>query len=254
MKIILKIFTVILVVIAVSAACLFFFVYIPGRKLYTDTLSLKGGISKLETSISNKDLKDAQVQIDNLNSQLQELNSSYQKFSYLNSLPYIRNYYADGFHLLNAGKLGLDTGQIVIQAVEPYQDFLGLKGSAANSGQTTQDRITFLTQSVAGLVPHMATINDKLSQIETELNQIDPNRYPDEFYNIPVKSDILQAQQTVSEVHQLVKNSAPILAKVPWLLGEDKPRNYFLIFQNDAELRPTGGFWDRLRQPDRRQG
>jgi hypothetical protein len=243
MKTIIKIFSVILILLAISAACLFFFIYIPGQKLYTQALSLKDGVSLLKTAVSNKDLKDAQIQIDNLNTKITLLNTSYQKFSYLNSLPYIRDYYADGIHTLNIGRLGLETGQIVIQAVEPYQDFLGLKGSATDSSKTTQDRITFLTQSVAGLVPHMDTINEKLDQIETELNLIDPNRYPDLFLNIPLKSDILQAKETVSEIHQLVKNSTPILAKVPWLLGDDKPRNYFLIFQNDAELRPTGGFW-----------
>jgi hypothetical protein len=242
-KTILKIFSVILIILVISAACLFFFVYIPGQKLYTDVLSLKSGVSKLKTSVSNKDLKDAQVQVDNLNSKLLQLNSSYKKFSYLNSVPYLKDYYSDGIHALNIGKLGLETGEIVIQAVEPYQDFLGLKGSATDSGKTTQDRITFLTQSVEGLIPHLGTIDGKLAQIETELNLINANRYPDQFNNLVIKSNIVQAQQTVSEFHQLVKNSQPILAKVPWLLGSDKPRNYFLIFQNDAELRPTGGFW-----------
>ena len=26
-------------------------------------------------------------------------------------------------------------------------------------------------------------------------------------------------------------------------MGKDAPRQYLLLFQNDAELRPTGGFW-----------
>lgn len=243
MKILISIFSIILLILAISVVCLFFFVYIPGQKLYTDALSLEDGVTKLKTSVSDKDLKDAQVQIASLNSKISQLNTSYQKFSYLNAIPYLRNYYSDGIHALNIGRLSLETGQIVIQAIEPYQDFLGLKGTSADSSQTTQDRITFLTQSVTGLIPHLDTINGKLAQIETELNNIDTNRYPDQFHDIPLKSDITLAKQTVAEVHQLVKNSQPILTKVPWLLGSDKPRNYFLIFQNDAELRPTGGFW-----------
>jgi hypothetical protein len=38
-------------------------------------------------------------------------------------------------------------------------------------------------------------------------------------------------------------NGRPLLTKTSWLLGKDKPRNYLVIFQNDGELRPSGGFW-----------
>lgn len=243
LKIIISVFSVIFLILAISAVCLFFFVYIPGQKLYTDAQTINNGITKLKTSVSNKDLKDAQVQIDDLNSKLNQLGVSYQKFGYLNSIPYLRDYYADGIHTLNVGRLGLETGQIVIKAIEPYQDFLGLKGSATDSAKTTQDRISFLTQSIEGLVPHLDTIEAKLAQIETELDQVDPNRYPDTIKSYSVKPNIILAKSAISEIHQLVKNGKPILTKTSWLLGKDKPRNYFLIFQNDAELRPTGGFW-----------
>jgi hypothetical protein len=241
--IILKIFSIILTTLVIFAVCLFFLIYIPGQKLYTQALSLKDSASRLKTAVANKDLKDAEVQISDLQSKLVQFNVSYQKLSYFKVLPYAKDYYADGAHAINIGKLSLETGQIVISAIEPYQDFLGLAGSATDSAKTTQDRITFFTQSVEGLVPHLDTIDDKLAQIETELNQIDANRYPDQIKNYQIKSNILLAKQTVSEVHQLVKNSKPILTKTSWLLGNDKPRNYFLIFQNNAELRPTGGFW-----------
>ena len=41
----------------------------------------------------------------------------------------------------------------------------------------------------------------------------------------------------------MVTDGKPILSKTSWLLGKDKPRNYLVIFQNDGELRPSGGFW-----------
>ena len=62
-------------------------------------------------------------------------------------------------------------------------------------------------------------------------------------FKIKIKSNILKAQEMIGETHLFVKNGRPILAKTPWLLGKDSPRTYLMIFQNDAELRPTGGFW-----------
>ena len=243
LSIFLKFFLAIFVILIAVSVGFFFFVYLPGQKLYTQALSFQNDFSKLKTAIINKDLKDAQVQISNLQSQINLLDKSYQQFSYFKSLPYLKSYYSDGNHLLNIGRISLETGNIIITAIEPYQDFLGLAGSATDSAKTTQDRITFLTQSVESLVPHLDTIDEKLALIETEINYIDPNRYPDQIKNYEIKSNLLLAKQTISEIHQLVKNSKPILAKTSWLLGNDQPRRYFLIFQNNAELRPTGGFW-----------
>jgi hypothetical protein len=34
-----------------------------------------------------------------------------------------------------------------------------------------------------------------------------------------------------------------LIERAEWLLGKDEPREYLFIFQNDGEIRPTGGFW-----------
>jgi hypothetical protein len=47
----------------------------------------------------------------------------------------------------------------------------------------------------------------------------------------------------IGEIKNYVGNSKPILGQVSWLLGKDKVRNYLVIFQNDGEFRPSGGFW-----------
>ncbi len=39
-----------------------------------------------------------------------------------------------------------------------------------------------------------------------------------------------------------------LLAQLPFLLGTQKPAQYALLFQNNTELRPTGGFWGAYGQ------
>ena len=46
----------------------------------------------------------------------------------------------------------------------------------------------------------------------------------------------------LDQASALVNDAKPILEAAPYLLGKDKPRKYLLLFQNEAELRPTGGF------------
>jgi len=222
---------------------LFFFAFVPGKNLYDQINITKEKATDIKESISAKDMDALKVQLSELKTQQQLIQKKYSGLRIIGSLPFVNKYYNDGKHALNIFKNGIEAGEIIIQAVDPYKDFLGIKGAATDSAKTTQDRISFLTESIEGIIPHLGTIEKKLSEIENEFNQIDPNDYPDEFKGFVIKANILKIKEALSETTKLLKDGQPILTKTSWLLGKDSPRNYLLIFQNDAELRPTGGFW-----------
>jgi hypothetical protein len=238
-----KILTIFLVVILTIIVILFFGAYLPGKQLLTQFNSAKTEVDKLKLAINDKDLDQAKINLANLNSHLSQIESTYSKLKLVGSLPIANNYYKDGNEALNIAKNSLETGNILITAIEPYKDFLGIKGAATSSADTTEDRIEFLTQSIESLIPHFDTIEAKIANIDTSINKINASRYPQEFKGIAISSKINQAQELVSEIYQYVKNSKPLLSKVSWLLGKDSPRTYLMIFQNDGELRPSGGFW-----------
>ncbi len=229
--------------LTLTATLGFFFVFVPGKKLYTQIVLAKNETSLLQQAISQKDLKLIKQSLANLKNQQGQIASTYQKFSLAKSLPCLKNYYQDGWLVIDIAKETLETGEIIVLAIEPYQDFLGFQGSATDSAKTTEDRISFLTESIEGIVPHLGAIEEKMAKINHSLSQIDATRYPETFKGFTIKSTLLKTKETVSQVHQLVKDGQPILTKIPWMLGKDSPRKYLLLFQNDAELRPTGGFW-----------
>ena len=239
----LKISTILLAIILFISGFLFFAVYLPGKQLLSQFEVAKNETDKLKQSVNDKDLDQVKINLSNLNQHLTQIESTYSKLKLIGSFPVAKNYYKDGKEALNIAKNGLETGNILITAVEPYKDFLGIKGAATSSADTTEDRIEFLTQSIESLIPHFDIIESKIANIEASINKIDATRYPDTFKDIEVKSKIYQAQDSISQVYQYVKNSKPLLSKVSWLLGKDSPRNYLMIFQNDGELRPSGGFW-----------
>lgn len=240
---ILKVVGVIFSVIILLAVGLFFTAFLPGKELIAQLESTKIEANKLQQSVNDKDLDQIKINLDNLKNHLGLIESSYSKLKLVGSLPVINNYYKDGQQALIIAKNGLETGDILIKAVEPYKDFLGIKGGATSSTQTTEDRIEFLTQSIEGLVPYFDTVEQKVSQIQTSLNQINASRYPEEIKGVKLRSTITQAQEMVDQGYKLVKDGKPLISKVSWLLGKDSPRKYLMVFQNDGELRPGGGFW-----------
>ena len=243
LTVLIQVFSVLIIAVSISAALIFFLVYIPATKFYQQALSLKTDVAALKNAVNNKDLQDMKVRLADFKVKFNKLETSFSSFSYLKNLPYAKDYYADGQKVFKIGHDSLDTADIVIKAVEPYQDFIGLKGTSTSGAKTTEDRITFLTQSVEGLLPYLDSLDQKITDIDNTLNSIDINRYPSEYKGIAIHQTFNQGKELLATARQLITNGKPILSKTSWLLGKDKPRNYLVIFQNDGELRPSGGFW-----------
>lgn len=222
---------------------LFLFLYLPGKSLLAQIEKTKTVAESLSVAVSDKDLSKSKEIVSALREELNTIDNKFKKLAYLKVVPVASNYYHDGQNLIKIGGDALETGEIVIKAIEPYQDFLGLKGAATSSAETTEDRIAFLTQSIESILPHFDLIESQVNEIDTLVNQIDINRYPENFRGIPLHTDFNKAREMIGEIKNYVGNSKPILGQVSWLLGKDKARNYLVIFQNDGELRPSGGFW-----------
>ncbi|HPT65954.1 MAG TPA: DUF4012 domain-containing protein [Candidatus Woesebacteria bacterium] len=234
---------IILIILSIITVLLFFFIFVPGKKIYSQVKNIKEIIPAVKEAINDKDLDKIKESLNTATNQVNSIEINYKKLAWTKILPIVGNYYKDGQQALIIANQGIDTGKILIQAIEPYKDFLGAKGSSTSNEKTTEDRIAFLTESVEGLIPYLDQIEAKAAIIQTAIEQIDPDRYPEEFRGIELKSNIIKVKDIVDESYKFIKDGKPIIGKISWLLGKDSPRKYLVIFQNDGELRPSGGFW-----------
>lgn len=238
-----SILSIVLIIFSIVSIILFFFVFVPGNKILGQIKNIQKSIPILKQAVNDKDLVKVKEELTNLKSQTKLLELSYKKLGYTKYIPVVGSYYKDGQQFLIIGKEGIDLGNILIEAIDPYKDFLGAKGSSTSNEKTTQDRITFLTESTAGLLPYMSQIKEKITIIQTAAAKVNPKRYPEEFKGYQIKSNILKLKDGLGQSQEALQKLEPIIEKIPWLLGKDSARNYLMIFQNDGELRPSGGFW-----------
>jgi hypothetical protein len=243
LKTALIVLSVLLLIVGVIGALGYVSVYLPLKQLQTTLVQTQSLVPTLKEAVAQKNLSSVRSSISQFRSQLTTIESQINKLQLLKAFPPSKPYFKDSATLIQVARDGLDASDLVVTAIEPYGDFLGLAGSATDSAKTTNDRIMFLTESIEGLLPHMDKLDAKFLAIKNGLASIDSTKYPDSFYGYEVRPVLVQSQQMVNQYYQYFKNSRPLLEKTGWLLGKDKPRTYFLIFQNDAELRPTGGFW-----------
>lgn len=238
-----KFIWIILIVLSIIIVLIFFSIFVPSKKIYSQIKNIKTSITVIQQAVNDKDLDKIKESLTTTTKQIASVEINYKKLAWIKILPIIGNYYKDGQQALIIANQGIETGKILIQAIEPYKDFLGAKGSSTSNEKTTEDRIAFLTESVEGLTPYLDQIETKIALIQTAIDQINPDRYPEEFKGFKLKSNIIQAKDTINEGHKFIKDGKPIIGKISWLLGKDNPRKYLVIFQNDGELRPSGGFW-----------
>jgi hypothetical protein len=220
---------------------------IPGLLTYQKGMKLYASVNELKAAAKSQDLAKIKSQIEVTKNDLKSFKTSYQLLSWTKILPFVGAYVADGSHALTAAEAGMDSGLTVVNSIEPFSDLLGLKGGSAQQVQadgakTAQDRIDFIVKSLPTLIPQMDKISGQMKTVETELNKINAERYPEKFKNYEVRKNIKLAQELVSQVSVIMTNGKPVIENAPYLLGMDTPRTYMLIFQNDKELRPTGGF------------
>lgn len=174
---------------------------------------------------------------------MKKVHATYAKLAIYNYLPVAHNYYQDGLHALNAADAGITAGVQTLGAIAPYADVLGFKGQGTFTGGTAEDRLKVILDTLTKLTPDLDKIAGDLETVKSELAYISPNRYPETFQGKPVRSSIQKAQEVSNGAVTALTEFRPALQQLPSIAGGNgKRKKYFILFQNNNELRPTGGF------------
>ncbi len=219
-------------------------ILIPGFLVYGSATKLTKSAQNVKAAVATQNINNIKTSLTQFNSDLVGFQKTYRLLSLLRIIPVAGSYYNDGRVAVDGGIHGINAAKILITTAEPYADIIGFTGGAgAKSGeQNAENRIQFIVDTIGGVAPKLPELSKEMSLANADLSQIDPNRYPLKFQGKPVRTSIATALDFISQAADITTNAQPILTQAPYLLGVDGERTYLLIFQNDKELRPTGGF------------
>lgn len=241
-KIALVVLGIILIFVSISAAVGFY--------SYSVAMILKGQAAEAEQigretydAFKTQNLPATQEGLTRLEGKLAEIRSTYNKLGFYRFIPIASAYYNDGTHGLNAADAALAAGKKGVDAIVPYADVLGFAGEGTFTGGTAEDRLKLVIETLDKVAPQMDAISADLNVAADELNQIDENRYPENLRGIPVRSYVTQAKEVSAGAVDAVTQYRPIMEQLAGILGgRGERKKYLVLFQNDNELRPTGGF------------
>lgn len=193
-------------------------------------------------AVKEQNLVEANDKLKQTKKQLKQTDQSLKTLGYVKYIPFVKNYYLDGVNGIQAGLQGVEAGIVLTEALNPYADVLGFKGEGSFTGGSVEERLIKIVETMGEISPQIDTAVEELSKAEEKLAQIDPNRYPEEFRGYKVREKLTAAEENFTETVEYLKNFQPLFHTLPKMLGHPEPRKYLVIFQNDGELRPTGGF------------
>jgi tetrahydromethanopterin S-methyltransferase subunit G len=219
------------------------YTYTVAKELQTQGMTAKTQGLNAYSQFKAQNLPGSEAELKNLDQSLTQIQTTYHKLAFYRSIPFVGGYYRDGENGLLAADAGLDAALKAVEGIAPYADVLGFTGEEEFAGGTAEDRVKLMLETLEAITPQLDAIQEDLDKMNGYLGQIDENRYPQKFRDQEVRSLIVTGKTTAAQASTLLSEYRPIIEQLPSIAGaQDERRKYLVLFQNDNELRPTGGF------------
>ena len=238
-----KILLVVVVSFVLLTSIATVYLYPKVRVLAKDVEEVSNQARSVQKNIEKQNVVVVKDELLQLRQDLKKTQNDLSQLAIIGKLPLINAYYNDARHALKAGVFASQAGEIVADSITPFGDILGLKGT--NSDLKGKEKVKVLVTEV---LPRISQRTDDLevllSQIKREIDEISTNRFPPALTikGINIRKNLESAKFALvksEEYLPLLKNGAQAL---PLVLGYQKEKTYLVWFQNDGELRATGGF------------
>ena len=233
---------IILIAVLVLLIVSIFTIILPAQKTYSSVKKTTAQAKAAIDALKKQNVALAQAELKKTREYLKETQKDLNSIVVLNFIPIANNYYGDAKHLVKAGFHGLDAADTLVASIAPYADVLGLKGQGSFVGGTASQRIETAVKTMGKITPRIDEIAADLTKAKEEVDNVNPNDYHPFLGLGKAKNELATLRKLTDEGVTFINDAKPLIKILPELLGEPKEKKYLVLFQNDKELRPTGGF------------
>lgn len=157
---------------------------------------------------------------------------------WLRVIPGISPYYTDIKSFTSAGLRELEAVDFILTSLESSKSELGFN----NQPLAGTDRVSQIVKILGKTIPLIDKITPNLKKAYKNIENVDINKYPEEFKGYKLKKNLQMTKDFITGAYIAVTSGKQAFVNSPKTLGEPDPKKYLLLFQNDKEIRATGGF------------
>jgi len=213
-------------------------IYLPLRGIYTSLRQIQVAGGAMNESFKNEDLDSIKTNLQTIQSSARNMELSLNFLFWARIIPWVGDYYADARHFSKAANHELDAIGKVVDIMEPQKAELGFNGHPTPG----QDRVVQAVKVLNVVMPRLDEIEPDLKAAAKEVESIKVEKYPETIGGRALRSRVEIAKNLIVGADYAVTKARPALEAAPGALGVPTAKNYLIIFQNDKELRATGGF------------
>lgn len=213
-------------------------VFLPLQQAYFWGQSIVSSAKAVSDSAKKQNLDEIRKNLREMKKANDRMQFSLNFLIWAQPIPYFGGFYSDLRHFSLASSQELQAIIFLADSLDPYKVELGFTGQSVSS----QDRVAQFVKILNKIYPQLDRVSAQLKKAAKEVESVDVNKYPKELIGRKIKSQVELLKNFIIGADYAVNSSREALEVAPIALGEPSPKNYLIIFQNDKELRPTGGF------------
>jgi len=217
-------------------------VIIPSILVFTSAKKTYAQVKVTMAALKSQDIELTEQELKKTREDLKDTQNKMNLLFVLKFIPGPNIYYNDAQHLVKAGFHGLDAADVFVASIKPYADVLGLKGQGSFAEGSAENRIETAVATLDKVTPKIDDIADDLKLAQKEISYVNPDNYPSFIAGGKVNEGMKTLTTLANDGVQFVDQARPLIKVLPELMGQPDPKKYLVLFQNDKELRPTGGF------------
>jgi hypothetical protein len=238
-----------LVTIALILAFIGIAVYlgIGGSRLAKDALALKAAGENAKVSLENGDVHGAHAALGDVVTGIHAVRGDLAYFGFAKSIPLLGDQVEGAEATLDAAGQaadalysGLSVFLDALSSVEGASDLVGVGSGAGESrsySSLTEEEKYLLLHSLAVALPELRRMQVNLRLAKLDLDRLDSLNLVPQFSNA-----VLPLKRKLPELIDAVDIVVPFAAIAPEFAGLGGDHQFLLMFLNNHELRPGGGF------------
>ncbi|MDO8498812.1 MAG: DUF4012 domain-containing protein [bacterium] len=211
---------------------------LPVRGIYLSAKQLSRSSKILVAGAKQENLDQVKEGIVATKAAVDGLNGSLNFLIWLRLVPFIGGYYDDMAQISRAAGYELEAAKLISDSLDPYKGELGLTGQPKEG----QDKIAQATKILDKILPNIDKIEPLLNKARKEVEGIDTGKYPETIKSTKLRGRLEEVKNLIIGADLAFSENRSLLEAAPSILGEGTPKTYLLLFQNDKEIRATGGF------------
>jgi len=222
----------------------YFGIYRPSIQMKAKAQEVAAAGKLVNAAFKENDLDKVQKELVVTEVKFNDFKKEAQRLYWIKPIPFLGSYGKDLNNAVDAGGYLISAAKKTIKAIEPHADLIGFKKGTDSAfvDKPAELRLQTAVLTLDSIVKDVDSIAEDIDEARTRIDKIDPKRYPENIRGVKLRETIKKSILQFDGVASLFVDAKPFLKNLPDFLGAKEEKTYLIIFMNDKELRPTGGF------------